>query len=93
MDHPYTRTNAGGTGAAPAARWGRAGDVLLTVGHGPDDRAVLAARLTDAGIDLLVDVRRFPGSRSNPDVRLEELERWAAAGAPLSDQAASNSSR
>ncbi|MGR6967969.1 DUF488 domain-containing protein [Geodermatophilus sp. URMC 61] len=49
---------------------------LLTVGHGPDDRTRLGARLTGAGIGQVVDVRRFPGSRSNPDVRREALERW-----------------
>ena len=49
---------------------------LVTVGHGPDDRAALAARLTGAGVRLVVDVRRFPGSRSNPDVRREALEEW-----------------
>jgi uncharacterized protein (DUF488 family) len=52
---------------------------LLTVGHGPDDRTALAARLRGAGVDLLVDVRRFPGSRSNPDVRREALEEWLPA--------------
>lgn len=49
---------------------------LLTVGHGPKDRAALGTTLTDAGIDRLVDVRRFPGSRNNPDVRREALEEW-----------------
>ncbi|SDE83836.1 Protein of unknown function, DUF488 [Blastococcus fimeti] len=49
---------------------------LLTLGHGPRDRAALGAALVDAGIGLLVDVRRFPGSRTNADVRREELERW-----------------
>ncbi|RFU20299.1 DUF488 domain-containing protein [Geodermatophilus marinus] len=49
---------------------------LLTVGHGADDREALAGRLTAAGIGLVVDVRRFPGSRRNPDVRREALERW-----------------
>ncbi len=39
---------------------------LLTVGHGPQDRAALGARLTAAGVERLVDVRRFPGSRRNP---------------------------
>ena len=53
--------------------------MLLTVGHGPDDRGALAARLADAGITRLVDVRRFPGSRSNPDVRREALGEWLAA--------------
>jgi uncharacterized protein (DUF488 family) len=49
---------------------------LLTVGHGPDYRERPAARLTRAGLDLVVDVRRFPGSARNPDVRREALESW-----------------
>jgi uncharacterized protein (DUF488 family) len=52
---------------------------LLTVGHGPDDRNRLGARLSGAGITSLVDVRRFPGSRNNPDVRREELAGWLPA--------------
>jgi uncharacterized protein (DUF488 family) len=67
------------TGGRPRA--GRQGSVppLLTVGHGPEDRARLAARLAGAGVGLVVDVRRFPGSRSNPDVRREALEQWLPA--------------
>ena len=49
---------------------------LITVGHGPDDRVRLGARLTAAGVCALVDVRRFPGSRSNPDVGRESLADW-----------------
>ena len=49
---------------------------LLTVGHGPDDRAALGARLVGTEVARVVDVRRFPGSRSNPDVRREALEEW-----------------
>jgi uncharacterized protein (DUF488 family) len=52
---------------------------LLTVGHGPQDRAVLGARLVEAGVDRIVDVRRFPGSRNNPDVARESLEQWLPA--------------
>jgi uncharacterized protein (DUF488 family) len=52
---------------------------LLTVGHGPDDRERLGARLTGTGIGLVVDVRRFPGSRRNPDVRREALGEWLPA--------------
>ena len=52
---------------------------LLTVGHGPDDRARLGARLAAAGVGRVVDVRRFPGSRNNPDVRREALEEWLPA--------------
>ncbi len=40
--------------------------MLLTVGHGTLDREELAALLTGAGVELLVDIRRFPGSRANP---------------------------
>src|SRR5688572_2330912 len=49
---------------------------LLTVGHGPQDRDALGVRLTGAGVDRVVDVRRFPGSRNNPDVARESLEQW-----------------
>jgi uncharacterized protein (DUF488 family) len=52
---------------------------LLTVGHGPDDRVRLAARLTGARIGLVVDVRRFPASRNNPDVHVDALGRWLPA--------------
>jgi uncharacterized protein (DUF488 family) len=38
---------------------------LLTFGHGRLTRAELAGLLTDAGVELVVDVRRFPGSRTN----------------------------
>ena len=52
---------------------------VLTVGHGAQDQEALGARLTVAGVDRIVDVRRFPGSRSNPDVRREALEEWLPA--------------
>ncbi|MGY1705414.1 DUF488 family protein [Geodermatophilus sp. SYSU D00697] len=52
---------------------------LLTVGHGPEDRSRLGARLAAAGVARVVDVRRFPGSRTNPDVRREALEEWLPA--------------
>lgn len=49
---------------------------LLTVGHGNLDRAALGQLLRTAGVDLLVDVRRTPGSRRHPHVNRGELERW-----------------
>ncbi|MCZ2821458.1 DUF488 domain-containing protein [Modestobacter sp. VKM Ac-2977] len=52
---------------------------LLTVGHGPEDQARLLARLSGARVEQLVDVRRFPGSRVNPDVRREALTEWLPA--------------
>lgn len=51
-------------------------DVLFTVGHGSLDRHQLGGLLTGAGVHALVDVRRFPASRSNADARREELSRW-----------------
>lgn len=50
--------------------------MLLTVGHGTLDRTQFASLLVAAGVQKLVDVRRFPGSRTNPDVRREALEQW-----------------
>jgi uncharacterized protein (DUF488 family) len=52
---------------------------LLTVGHGPERRDRLGARLAGAEVAVLVDVRRFPGSRTNPDVRREVLAEWLPA--------------
>lgn len=49
---------------------------LLTIGHGTSDRAELAQRLRDAGIQTLVDVRRFPGSRRNPEVGRDAMREW-----------------
>lgn len=46
------------------------------MGHGTADRVRLGELLTAGGVALLVDVRRYPASRTNPDVRREELERW-----------------
>jgi uncharacterized protein (DUF488 family) len=49
---------------------------LLTVGHGTDGRDRLGARLAGADVGLVVDVRRFPGSRVNPDVAGDALATW-----------------
>ena len=51
----------------------RATDVL-TVGHGRLEGSQLSALLQQAAVDLVVDIRRFPGSRHNPDVAREPLE-------------------
>ena len=51
---------------------------MLTVGHGGLDRAAFADLLRGAGVELLVDVRRFPGSRANPDVARGVLPEWLA---------------
>lgn len=53
---------------------------LLTVGHGRLEPEELADLLTGAGIRQLVDVRRFPGSRTNDAAargKVEEICRGA----------------
>ena len=40
--------------------------VVFTVGHGVRALEELVATLGEAGVETLVDVRRFPGSRRNP---------------------------
>ena len=47
---------------------------LLTVGHGRLGASELSALLHEADVELVVDIRRFPGSRRNPDVASEPLE-------------------
>jgi uncharacterized protein (DUF488 family) len=49
--------------------------VLYTVGHGTRTTEELVAVLRDAGVERLVDVRRFPGSRRNPHLSREALAR------------------
>jgi uncharacterized protein (DUF488 family) len=49
---------------------------LLTVGHGRLDADQLGALLRQAKVGLLVDVRRFPGSRANPAVARDALPSW-----------------
>jgi len=47
---------------------------LFTVGHGTATEEELTRLLKDAGVHHLVDVRRFPGSRTHPHVRREALQ-------------------
>lgn len=49
---------------------------LLTVGHGTLDATSLTELLVGAEVGLVVDVRRFPGSRRNPDVARDALAAW-----------------
>ena len=52
------------------------GAPLLTVGHGSLSQEALGALLTGAGVQRLVDVRRFPGSRAHPHVAADALAGW-----------------
>lgn len=46
---------------------------ICTVGHGARPIGTLLAILLDAGVDTVVDVRRFPGSRRHPQFGREAL--------------------
>jgi uncharacterized protein (DUF488 family) len=52
---------------------------LLTFGHGTATQDDIVALLRGAGATLVVDVRRFPGSRRHPHVGRDELARWLPA--------------
>lgn len=54
----------------------RGGACLLTFGHGAASQEELVALLGAAEVALVVDVRRFPGSRAHPHVGRDELARW-----------------
>ena len=49
---------------------------LFTLGHGTANAGRLAELLRRAGVTRLVDVRREPGSRRNPDVAKDAMARW-----------------
>lgn len=54
---------------------------VYTVGHGTRPADELVAMLERAGVETLVDVRRFPGSRRNPQYNRAALaETLASAG-------------
>lgn len=52
---------------------------LLTVGHGTASQDALVTLLRTAGVESVVDVRRFPASRRHPHVARERLEAWLPA--------------
>ncbi len=49
---------------------------LFTIGHGTLDEATFVARLEAAGVQRVVDVRRFPGSRRWPWFNAAAMEEW-----------------
>jgi len=52
---------------------------VLTFGHGTATQDEIVDLLRGAGVALVVDVRRFPGSRRHPHVATAELEEWLPA--------------
>lgn len=52
---------------------------LRTFGHGTATQPALTDLLTEVGINTVVDVRRFPGSRRHPHVGQDQLAQWLPA--------------
>ncbi len=50
-----------------------------TIGHGTLEADELAALLSTAGVEQLVDVRAFPGSRRNPQFGRDAMADWLPA--------------
>ncbi len=77
MPHGCSILVIGSSQLTPDARLrAKSGPELLTVGHGTLEKDELARLLAGAGIEELVDVRTFPGSRRHPQFDRKELERW-----------------
>ena len=51
---------------------------LWTVGHGTLAAPDFAALVNEAGIQVVVDVRRFPGSQRNPQFGSDQMAAWLA---------------
>ncbi|KUI26761.1 hypothetical protein AU196_18105 [Mycobacterium sp. IS-1742] len=49
---------------------------LLTAGHGRLTGVELTDLLRGAGVQTLVDIRRFPGSRTHPDMSRDAMGSW-----------------
>lgn len=62
---------------------------IWTIGHSTREWPVFTAMLADAGIEILVDVRRFAGSRRNPqfsgETMAHELPRAGVDYRPVPD--------
>jgi uncharacterized protein (DUF488 family) len=52
---------------------------VFTIGHGTREAAELVETLVEAGVRTLVDVRRFPGSRRNPQFNRDAVAASVAA--------------
>jgi uncharacterized protein (DUF488 family) len=54
-------------------------EVIRTVGHGTLDASRFADLLGRTGVAVVVDVRRYPGSRRQPHLASEEMAAWLGA--------------
>ena len=65
---------------APDGQESEVHETLLTIGHGTLTTAALTDLLVGAHVALVVDIRRFPGSRRHPHLAREQLAVSLPAG-------------
>ncbi len=53
-------------------------EVVRTVGHGTLDAGAFAELVRGAGVEVIVDVRRYPGSRRLPQFGSDAMHAWLA---------------
>ena len=51
-------------------------ETIRTLGHGTLAESEFLAIVREAGLEAIVDVRRFPGSRRNPQYSVEDMAKW-----------------
>jgi len=67
-------------GPEPRLAWSQmTRTTVYTVGHSTRTAEEMLVLLREAAIELLVDVRAFPGSRRHPQFDRDALERWLPA--------------
>ncbi len=54
--------------------------ILRTIGHGTLSAEDFLALVRGAGVEVVADVRRFPGSRRHPHFARDAMEAWLPAG-------------
>ena len=52
---------------------------IRTVGHGTLAAGDFVDLMRNAGLEVVIDVRRFPGSRRSPHFGTKEMKRWLSA--------------
>lgn len=49
---------------------------IVTVGHGTAEAEAFSVLLREARVELVVDIRRFPGSRRHPHFGTDQMAKW-----------------
>jgi uncharacterized protein (DUF488 family) len=75
LAHPVGSGDDDGDGRSGQPQ-GSAVNAIRTLGHGTLSADELASLFTEAGIEVVVDVRRYPGSRRHPHFGRDQMAAW-----------------